>query len=94
MLVMHNVTRKYGDNVAVDGVHLRIAQGEVVGLLGHNGAGKTTLMKMLTGYPNPQAGTCPFVVDVVEDRIKHKRKSGTRPNTRPFMKRCWSRSIS
>ncbi|MEE4242512.1 MAG: ATP-binding cassette domain-containing protein [Desulfopila sp.] len=57
MISVENVTRKYGDFVAVDDVSFSISPGEIVGLLGHNGAGKTTIMKMLTGYLEPTAGT-------------------------------------
>jgi ABC-2 type transport system ATP-binding protein len=49
------LTRRYGDFLAVDRVDFSIGQGEIVGLLGHNGAGKTTIMKMLTGYLEPSA---------------------------------------
>jgi len=51
-----NLSRNYGDFMAVDDVSFAIESGEIVGLLGHNGAGKTTIMKMLTGYIEPSAG--------------------------------------
>ncbi len=57
MIKTENITRKYGDYVAVDSVSFEITKGEIVGLLGHNGAGKTTIMKMLTGFLEPTSGT-------------------------------------
>lgn len=57
MIEMHALSRRYDDLLAVDNLSCRIAQGEVVGLLGHNGAGKTTIMKMLTGFLEPSSGT-------------------------------------
>lgn len=56
MLQVTNLSRSYGDFIAVDDVSFTIEPGEIVGLLGHNGAGKTTIMKMLTGYIEPSAG--------------------------------------
>ncbi len=56
MIKAEQLTRRYGDFLAVDRVDFTINQGEIVGLLGHNGAGKTTIMKMLTGYLEPSAG--------------------------------------
>jgi len=56
MIDVEQLSRAYGDFLAVDGVSFHIAPGEIVGLLGHNGAGKTTIMKMLSGYLEPSAG--------------------------------------
>ena len=56
MIVAQNLVRRYGSTIAVDDVSFEIAQGEVVGLLGHNGSGKTTIMKMITGFLEPTAG--------------------------------------
>ena len=52
-----DVTKRYGDLTAVDGITLQVAQGEVYGVLGPNGAGKTTFLRMLFGLIRPDAGT-------------------------------------
>ncbi len=52
-----NLKKVYGERVAVKGLTLRVAQGEVFGFLGPNGAGKTTSMKMLLGLVSPSSGT-------------------------------------
>src|SRR3954449_1266127 len=52
-----DVTKRYGELVAVDAISLQVAEGEVYGLLGPNGAGKTTLLRMLFGLIRPDAGT-------------------------------------
>src|SRR5438270_13878333 len=52
-----DVTKRYGSLVAVDGITVRVAQGEVYGVLGPNGAGKTTFLRMLFGLIRPDAGT-------------------------------------
>jgi ABC-2 type transport system ATP-binding protein len=52
-----DLTRKFGDFTAVDGVSFAVAVTEVFGFLGPNGAGKTTTIKMLTGLLPPTSGT-------------------------------------
>jgi putrescine transport system ATP-binding protein len=52
-----NVTKKFGDFVAVDEVSLDIRRGEIFCLLGGSGSGKTTLLRMLAGFERPSAGT-------------------------------------
>jgi len=52
-----NLTRAFGDRVAVRDVTLDVARGEIVALLGPNGAGKTTTMRMLAGLIAPTSGT-------------------------------------
>jgi ribosome-dependent ATPase len=55
-IVAENLTRRFGDFTAVDGVSFKIARGEIFGFLGSNGCGKTTTMKMLTGLLPASAG--------------------------------------
>jgi len=49
MLRIENLTKKYGDKTAVDGLTLHIRPGEIYGFIGHNGAGKTTTIKSVCG---------------------------------------------
>jgi putrescine transport system ATP-binding protein len=53
---LENVTKKFGDFVAVSDVSLNIYQGEIFCLLGASGCGKTTLLRMLAGFETPTAG--------------------------------------
>jgi ABC-2 type transport system ATP-binding protein len=51
------VAKTFGSIKALDGVTLRVKQGEIYGLLGPNGAGKTTLIRMIVGLLSPDAGS-------------------------------------
>lgn len=56
MIRVVDVTKSYGDTVAVQGVSFDVAAGEVVGFLGPNGAGKSTLLKMISTWHSPDRG--------------------------------------
>ena len=49
MLEIRNLTKRYGDKIAVNGLSLTIRPGEIYGFIGHNGAGKTTTLKSAVG---------------------------------------------
>ena len=53
---LSNVTKRFGDFTAVDGLDIEVAPGEFYGLLGPNGAGKSTTIKMITGLSVPTEG--------------------------------------
>src|ERR671913_617132 len=62
------LVRRFGDNIAVDGVDLRVARGEIYGLLGPNGAGKTTTIRMFATLLRPDSGSARvFGHDVVAE---------------------------
>jgi ABC-2 type transport system ATP-binding protein len=84
MITIQNLTRNYGDLVAVDDVSLEIQRGEIVGLLGHNGAGKTTVMKILTGYLEPSSGNVSVGgFDVLAERTRVQELIGYLPENAP-----------
>jgi ABC-type Fe3+/spermidine/putrescine transport system ATPase subunit len=56
MLRLENLTRRFGEVVAVDGVSLEVAQGEFLTLLGPSGCGKTTTLRMIAGFETPTSG--------------------------------------
>lgn len=78
------LTRRYGPNVAVADLNLKLAQGEILGLLGPNGAGKSTTMKMLTGNLAPSEGEV-FIKNrsLREDAVLAKRQLGYLPEQPP-----------
>jgi ABC-2 type transport system ATP-binding protein len=57
VLITKNLTKKFGDFIAVDNISFDLEKGEIFGFLGANGAGKTTAMKMLIGISKPTAGS-------------------------------------
>lgn len=84
MIHLENLTRRYGDFVAVSDLSCRIQPGEIIGLLGRNGAGKTTTMKMLTGALEPDAGRVLIDdMDMAEHRQTLQRRIGYLPENCP-----------
>jgi branched-chain amino acid transport system ATP-binding protein len=60
VLVLENVTKRFGGLVAVNNVSLTLDKGDLVGLIGPNGAGKTTVFNLLTGVYAPTSGSIRF----------------------------------
>ena len=75
-----NLTRRFGELVAVDAVNLRVTPGQFFGFLGPNGAGKSTTIKMLTGLLAPSAGRIEVLgLDLAGNPVEVKRQIGVVP---------------
>jgi len=82
VVVIENLTKRYGDLVAVDDVSLSLNRGHILGFIGPNGAGKTTTIKILVGLARPTSGTARISgVDCVADARRIKRLVGYMPDT-------------
>lgn len=76
-----NLTKRFGDFVAVDHINFEVERGEVFGLLGHNGAGKTTTLNMLSGLMLPTEGTATVSgYDIRENPLEARRRIGLLPD--------------
>lgn len=76
-----NLTKKYGDLVAVDHIGFEVKMGEVFGFLGPNGAGKTTTIRMLTGMSIPTEGNAMIMgYDIQRNPVEAKEQMGIVPD--------------
>ncbi|HIH88513.1 TPA: ABC transporter ATP-binding protein [Candidatus Bathyarchaeota archaeon] len=92
VIEIKNLTKKYGDLLAVDHVNYTIEEGEIFGLLGHNGAGKTTTILMLLGLIPPTEGTAIVNgVDVIKEPLQSRRHVGLLPENAGFYENLTAR---
>ena len=88
LLVLKNVSRRFGGLFALDDVSLSLGQGEVVGLIGPNGAGKTTFVNVVTGVLKPSSGSIEFAGHRIDglrpDRISRSGIARTFQIVQPF----------
>ncbi len=82
MLEIKNLTKKFGDKVAVNGIDLSVKSGEIYGFLGPNGAGKTTTIKMIVGMLMPDGGSISVDgIDAINDDVEAKRQIAYVPDS-------------
>ena len=85
MIEVRNLTKRYGDLVAVDGVSFTAKTGEILGFLGPNGAGKTTTMRIITGFMPATAGTVTVEgFDIFEQSHEVRKRIGYLPENPPL----------
>ena len=81
MITIDNVSKRFGDIQAVDGVTLEAADGRITGLLGPNGAGKTTTLRVLYGLQKPDQGSAAVDgIDVAQDQLSAMARIGVFPD--------------
>ena len=82
MIVVHQLRKEFGQQVAVDALSFEVPAGQIVGFLGPNGAGKSTTLRMLTGMLEPTSGNASVCGhDLRTDLIEVKRKVGFVPES-------------
>src|SRR5215210_6598918 len=85
MIEIHDLTKRYGDFTAVDGLSLTAAAGAIFGFLGPNGAGKTTTIRIVAGLSLPTSGSVTVNgIDVLADPVRAKSVMGYVPD-RPYL---------
>jgi ABC-2 type transport system ATP-binding protein len=84
MITTKNLSKRYGDKLAVNDLTFSVAPGEVLGFLGANGAGKSTTMRMIAGFISPSAGevsVCGY--DIEKSPVEAKACMGYLPEGAP-----------
>ena len=85
MIQAKNLTKKYGEAIAVRDISFTAKKGEIIGLLGPNGAGKTTTLNMLTGYLSATEGTVLIDdIDISKEPKRAKANIGYIPDNPPL----------
>src|SRR5580658_7989636 len=77
MIEAENLTKRYGDTVALAGIDLEVPAGTILGVLGPNGAGKTTAVRILTTLAVPDSGRARVAgFDVLTEAAEVRRRIG------------------
>jgi len=80
-----NLTKYYGETLAVDDISFEVNKGEILGFLGPNGAGKSTTMKIITTYLPPTSGSVSVDdLDVEQNSLDVRKKLGYLPEQNPL----------
>ncbi len=87
MIELKNVTKRFGNKIAVDSISFKVEKGDIIGFLGPNAAGKTTTMRIITGFFPPTEGSVKIAgYDIAKDPLLTKEKIGYMPENVPLYK--------
>jgi len=85
LIEVRNLTKRFGQHVAVEALNFTVNQGEILGFLGPNGAGKTTTMNIITGYLSATEGDVTVDgLDVLDEPLEVKKRIGYLPEFPPL----------
>ncbi|GBD10788.1 putative ABC transporter ATP-binding protein YxlF [bacterium HR23] len=85
MVEVQNLTKYYGNFMAIEDVSFTVRRGDILGFLGPNGSGKTTTMRIATGYLPPTSGTVRIAgYDIQTQSLEARRRIGYLPETVPL----------
>ena len=85
MIATHELTKWFGQHLAVNSIDLTVEEGDVVGFLGPNGAGKSTTLRMISGYLPPSSGTAEVAgFDIKRQPFKVRQHIGYLPESTPL----------
>lgn len=89
-----NLTKKYGEQTALNSINITIDKNEIIGLLGPNGAGKSSLMKSIVGAISIDEGQILFNnLDITTHEIECKKKMGFLPENNPLYQEMYVREF-
>lgn len=92
MIELVQVTKRYGDLLAVNALDLQVREGEIIGIVGHNGAGKSTTLKMIAGLIAPTSGAVRVLgCDMAKESTTAKRDMGYLPEENPLYENMTAR---
>ncbi|MFI5364619.1 MAG: ABC transporter ATP-binding protein [Candidatus Binatia bacterium] len=85
MIEVRNLTKRYGDLIAIRDISFTAANGQILGFLGPNGAGKTTTMRVITGFMPATSGTVKVAgYDIFDDSYEVRKRIGYLPESPPL----------
>jgi ABC-2 type transport system ATP-binding protein len=85
MIEVRNLTKRFGDLIAIRDISFTAATGQILGFLGPNGAGKTTTMRVITGFMPATSGTVKVAgYDIFDDSYEVRKRIGYLPENPPL----------